>query len=103
MSNCVVRFRIDEDIKTKATRLFKHMGLTVSEAMRLFLYQSTIEKRIPFEINNTPNAETREALESVKHRKNLEKTSLRKLAKDWNNACVPHKLKYKGKIITVDN
>lgn len=87
MTNCVVRFRIDEHIKTKATKLFKHMGLTVSEAMRLFLYQSTTENRIPFEISNTPNAETRKALESIKHRKNLEKTSLHRLAKDWDDAC----------------
>lgn len=87
MTNCIVRFRIDEHIKTEATKLFKHMGLTVSEAMRLFLYQSTTEKRIPFEISNIPNADTLEALKSIKHRKNLEKTSLRKLAKDWNNAC----------------
>jgi len=40
MTDCVVRFRVDEHIKTKATKLFRHMGLTISEAMRLFLYQS---------------------------------------------------------------
>jgi len=88
MNNCVVRFRVDEHIKTKAIKLFRHMGLTISEAMRLFLYQSTTEKCIPFEVSSIPNADTLEALESIKHRKNLEKTSLRKLAKDWNNACV---------------
>lgn len=88
MTDCVVRFRINEHIKTKATKLFKHMGLTISEAMRLFLYQSTTEKRIPFEISNVPNADTIEALESIKYSKNLEKTSLHKLTKDWNNACV---------------
>jgi len=86
-TNCVIRFRVNEHIKTKATKLFKHMGLTISEAIRLFLYQSTAERRIPFEIG-VPNTDTRKALESVKHRKNLEETSLHQLAKDWNDACV---------------
>jgi DNA-damage-inducible protein J len=87
MTDCVVRSRVDSHIKIEAVRLFEHMGLTLSEAVRLFLYQSIAEKRIPFEIS-MPNAITREALESTKCGKNLEKTSLRQLAKDWDEACV---------------
>ena len=86
MTDCIVRSRIDSRIKTEAVQLFEHMGLTLSEAVRLFLYQSIAEKRIPFEIR-TPNAVTREAMESAKRGKNLEKTSLRQLAKDWDDAC----------------
>ena len=87
MTDCVIRSRIDNHVKTKAIQLFEHMGLTLSEAIRLFLYQSIAEKRIPFEIN-MPNRDTREALEAVSRREGLEKTSIRQLAKDWDDACV---------------
>jgi len=86
MTDCIVRSRIDHHVKVKAVRLFEHMGLTLSEAVRLFLYQSIAEKRIPFEIS-VPNAVTKEALEAVKCGKNLEKTNLCQLAKDWDEAC----------------
>ena len=86
MTDCVIRSRVDNHIKIKAIRLFDHMGLTLSEAIRLFLYQSIAEKRIPFEIN-IPSHDTREALEAVSCREDLEKTSFRQLAKDWDNAC----------------
>jgi DNA-damage-inducible protein J len=86
MSDCVVRSRIDPKVKAKATKVFEHMGLTLSEAIRLFLYQSVLEKRIPFSIN-IPNAVTYAALEATERGEGLEKTSLNRLKKDWNDAC----------------
>ena len=86
MTDCVVRSRINPRMKVKAAQIFEHMGLTLSEAIRIFLYQSVAEKRIPFSIN-LPNATTREALEAVKRGEHLEKTSLRQLKKDWDEAC----------------
>lgn len=86
MTDCVIRSRIDPNIKEKSTQLFEHMGLTLSEAIRLFIYQSVAEERIPFSIN-IPNAATRAAMDEVSHGKHLEKTSLKKLTQDWNNAC----------------
>jgi len=86
MTDCIIRSRIDPKIKAKAAQLFEHMGLTLSEAVRLFIYQSVAEERIPFSIN-VPNAVTRAALEEVSHGKHLEKTSLEKLKQDWDDAC----------------
>ncbi len=37
MTDCVIRSRVDLLIKAKADKLFKHMGLTLSEAIRLSL------------------------------------------------------------------
>lgn len=51
MTDCVIRSRIDKHIKAEATQIFNDMGLTLSEAIRLFLYQSIAERRIPFSIN----------------------------------------------------
>jgi DNA-damage-inducible protein J len=86
MSDCVVRSRIDSHIKIEAVRVFEHMGLTLSEAIRLFLYQSVAEKCIPFSIA-IPNDTTCAALESTKHGKGLSKTSLKQLKKDWECVC----------------
>lgn len=86
MTDSVVRSRVDPRIKTKAATIFGHMGLTLSEAIRLFLYQSVAEKRIPFSIN-VPNATTKAALEAAKRREGLEKTSISQLKKDWENKC----------------
>jgi DNA-damage-inducible protein J len=82
MADCVIRSRIDPLVKAKAIDLFEHMGLTLSEAIRIFIYQSVSENRIPFSIN-APNAVTRAAMREVRAGKNLEKTSLKKLRKNW--------------------
>ena len=85
MTDCVIRSRVDPLIKAKANKLFKHMGLTLSEAIRLFLYQSVAEKRIPFNI--TPNATTRMALEEAERGEKTSPTSLDQLSKEWDDAC----------------
>lgn len=85
MSDCIIRSRIEPDIKKKAVQLFEHMGLTMSEAIRLFIYQSIAEKKIPFSIN-IPNAKTLAALEESENLSDLEETSLEQLKKDWENA-----------------
>ncbi len=86
MTDCIIRSRIDPHIKAEAVQVFEHMGLTMSEAIRLFLYQSVAQQSIPFSIN-IPNATTRAALEAAKNRQHLEKTSLKQLKQDWNGAC----------------
>lgn len=86
MTDCVIRSRVDPLIKAKADKLFKHMGLTLSEAIRLFIYQSVAEKRIPFNIG-TPNATTRMVLEESERGENISSTSLDQLSKEWDDAC----------------
>ena len=86
MTDCVIRSRVDPLIKAKADKLFKHMGLTLSEAIRLFLYQSVAEKRIPFNIG-IPNAITRMALEEADRGEKTSPTSLEQLSKEWDEAC----------------
>jgi DNA-damage-inducible protein J len=85
MTDCVIRSRVDPLIKAKADKLFKHMGLTLSEAIRLFLYQSVAEKRIPFNIG-TPNATTRMTLEEAERGEKTSSTSLEQLSKEWDEA-----------------
>ena len=85
MADCVIRSRIDPHIKAEAAQVFQLMGLTLSEAIRLFLYQSVAEKRIPFSVS-VPNATTRATLEAIERGEGLELTNLDQLAKEWNKA-----------------
>lgn len=86
MSDDVIRSRIDPDIKAQAAEVFKTMGLTISEAIRLFVYQSVAEKRIPFSIN-IPNAKTKTTLTKANRGQQLEKTSLDQLSQAWDETC----------------
>ncbi len=86
MTDCIIRSRIDPQVKKKAVKVFNHMGLTLSQAIRIFIYQSVAEHKIPFSIN-VPNSITQKTMQDTNQRKNLKKTSLAKLKKDWNKAC----------------
>lgn len=46
--HATMQIRIDEDLKEQADRLFEALGLSPSEAVRLFVAQSVIERRLPF-------------------------------------------------------
>lgn len=85
MTDCIIRSRIDPHIKAEAVQVFEHMGLTLSEAIRLFLYQSVAEQRIPFSIA-IPNPTTQAAIHEIVHKRKLEKTSLKQLREDWDDA-----------------
>ncbi len=50
MSETVIRSRIDSSVKLEAQVLLERFGLTMSEAIRLFLHQVVIEKGLPFQI-----------------------------------------------------
>ena len=59
MSETVIRLRIDSGIKLEAQALLERFGLTMSDAIRLFLHQVVIEKGLPFQIK-LPKAEALE-------------------------------------------
>jgi DNA-damage-inducible protein J len=60
-ANAVVRARIDEKTKKKATIVLKSMGLTPSAAFRLLMVRVAADRNLPFELR-IPNAETVEAM-----------------------------------------
>ena len=57
----MLHVRVDETIKKQATETLESMGLSVSDAVRLFLRRVVADRAIPFEIK-APNAATREAM-----------------------------------------
>ena len=43
-----IQVRIDPELKDNAQNLYESMGISISEAIRIFLSQSVKEQRIPF-------------------------------------------------------
>lgn len=68
----MVHVRIDEKIKAQATETLASMGLTISDAIRVFLTRVVADKELPF-VLKAPNATSRvainEANEIVKSRR----------------------------------
>ena len=60
----MVHVRVNEKIKAQATKALTAMGLSVSDAVRVFLTRVATEKRLPFELK-VPNADTRAAMAEV--------------------------------------
>ena len=61
----MLHVRVDEDVKEKASEALSLMGLTVSEAVRVFLKRVAAEQAIPFDVK-VPNAVTRAAMEEAR-------------------------------------
>ena len=57
----MVHVRVDEQVKAQATETLAAMGLSVSDAVRVFLMRVVAEKQLPF-LLKVPNAETRAAM-----------------------------------------
>lgn len=56
-----VRCRIEEDLKNRATEVLQACGLSISDAMRLFLRQVVSTQGLPFEVR-VPSEKTARAL-----------------------------------------
>jgi len=60
----MVHIRLDENVKAQATETLAAMGLSVSDAVRVFLMRVVAEKQLPFALK-VPNAETRAAMQQA--------------------------------------
>ena len=50
MTTSTLQIRVDSDLRRDADELFSRAGLDISSAVRLFLRQSVIRQRLPFEV-----------------------------------------------------
>lgn len=61
--------RIEPKAKLQAEKIFAKLGITLSEAVNMFIHQSVIERALPFqpraERPKIPNAETVAAMREV--------------------------------------
>lgn len=70
-----LHIRVEPNVKQRAEKTLSDLGLSITEAINVFLNQVILNDGIPFEIRKPRfNKETIEAMENVKSRKNLSKT-----------------------------
>jgi len=70
--------KLDVEVKAKAKEIFQELGLTMGEAVNIFLNQVTLHKGLPFEVK-IPNEETKKAIEEARRGVNMESTSIEEM------------------------
>lgn len=61
----MLHIRLDDETKTQAAETLALMGMSVSDAVRLFLRRVVADQAFPLELK-VPNAETRAAMEEAR-------------------------------------
>jgi len=57
----MLHIRVDDETKERATAALNAIGLSMSDAVRLFLHRVVVDQALPLELK-VPNAETRAAM-----------------------------------------
>jgi len=70
MKAATVRARIDEGLKVEVENVLDQLGLSISEAISLFMSQIKLRKGIPFDIK-VPNRVTLKTFEDTDAGRNL--------------------------------
>ncbi len=70
MKAATVRARIDEELKVDVEHVLGELGLSVSEAISLFMAQIKLRRGIPFDIS-VPNSVTLKTFKDTDAGKNL--------------------------------
>ncbi len=81
MANVNVTIRMDEQLRRDAAELFDDLGISLNQAITIFVRQAVREQRIPFDIyREIPNKET---IEAFKEADDIESGKVN--AKKYNN------------------
>jgi DNA-damage-inducible protein J len=84
MKTAAVHSRIQPEIKEQAERILQRLGLSPTEAIRMFYTQIALRNGLPFDVA-IPNEETIKALEDSRNGRNLERfDSTEELFESWN-------------------
>lgn len=70
--------KLDPIAKREAQEIFATLGLTLGEAVNLFLNQVRLRRGIPFDIE-IPNAESQKIFHEIRKGKNIEEFSMDEL------------------------
>jgi len=77
---------LDSNMKEQAKQIFKKYGVSLSDAINMFLTQSVIERGLPFELK-LPNEETIQAIEDARKCINSDTLTLEELENE-TKACL---------------
>ena len=80
-----IEARIESEVKQAAEAVFSQLGVSPSDAIRIFYRQVAIHQGFPFEVR-IPNPETLAAIEEVeKHPERLKRyNSVDEMFEDWD-------------------
>jgi len=70
--------KLDTTVKNEAQEIFAQLGLTLGEAVNLFLNQVRLRKGIPFDIE-IPNAKTQQIMNEIRQGIDIENFSFDEL------------------------
>ena len=87
----ILHIRVEPKVKEKAEEILNDLGLSISEAVNVFLNEIILNEGIPFEIRkNRYSDSTRETMEDTKHGKNLINTfdSIDKMFEELDKQCL---------------
>lgn len=65
-----VRARVESELKEETELIFDQLGISTTEAIRIFFKQVQLQKGLPFDMK-VPNEVTQKALHEARTRKNL--------------------------------
>ena len=71
---------LDTAMKEQAKEIYKHYGLSLSEAVNIFLAQSVFNRGLPFEVK-IPNDMTLQSMKDIETGENYEDVTLEELTK----------------------
>ena len=80
---------LNKSIKNQAQQIFKEYGISLSDAVNMFLRQSVYENGIPFQLkipkDKIPNEETLNSIKDCENNIGLEEISFEDLQKDMKS------------------
>jgi len=76
--------KLDPAVKQEAQEIFAALGLTLGEAVNLFLTQVKLKRGIPFELK-IPNELTQSVMDDVRKGKNMEPTSIEQIKQEFES------------------
>ena len=62
--NAYINARVDKDLKAKAEKVLRRVGVSTTEVVTMLLHQIVLRKGVPFDVR-IPNEETRQAMAAL--------------------------------------
>ena len=72
MATISTTIRIDSKVKQESAKMLESLGMTISEAVNVFLHQVLLHKGLPFEVKH-PDYFNKETLDAMAEAKRLSK------------------------------
>lgn len=84
MKTAAIHSRIEPEVKAQAESILRRLGVSPTEAIRMFYTQITLRNGLPFSID-IPNEETEKALKDSRSGRDLERfENVDDLMKSWD-------------------